>query len=410
MTDAGTTFDNKSDLRIGHTGYARVVVRDDAVLTTGRQVSGTNIGTGMLNVWNRGQFFTEGLAINSDSSASVSGATSYLQSTGDVFVAGDKAVLAVGDHASMSILAPSTSDPFNTGSVFVGAWKAGEASRLNVFYDGLMSVERDVVVGGGHIPLPATSQGIATVSNDGTLSVGGIVHLGGYTYEAFGNTYVEEGGVGELNVLNGGFVDVRGGTVRIHTRGELNISSGSMVVGNAPRPATGILHIANDGAVFSKGTIDAQVLNTGIYQSGLSPGDPYVNGDFTMGANGRLVLELGGITDDLVSQLDVNGVFNAAGTLELAFIDDFVPLAGELFVDLVSFKGWRGAFDQILVSGINPDWQYEPYLSGSGFSIRSISDGVAAVPGPSVLTLVALGLAILWCCSTERESMAEGPP
>ncbi|MBX9608326.1 MAG: hypothetical protein K2Y51_19060 [Gammaproteobacteria bacterium] len=158
-------------------------------------------------------------------------------------------------------------------------------------------------------------------------------------------------------------------------------------------------HLALEGTlggqvqVMQGGTLSgvgatATLQNDGTLAPGNSPGILHVLEDFVQGADGRLVIELGGPPESgLFDQLDIGASAILDGTLEIRLVDGFAPEAGMRF-EFLRAALVEGTFASIVMP------------VGSRFDLEYLSDRVvltanAAVPLPASGWGMLTGVAML---------------
>ncbi len=140
----------------------------------------------------------------------------------------------------------------------------------------------------------------------------------------------------------------------------------------------------------SGGTIEAMVENHGLVDVGQSPGVMNIEGDFTQGADGRLLIEIGGTAaGSEYDVLNVSGVAHLGGTLEIVLLDGFAPGLSDTF-DFLSALSFDGAFDQLILPLLGNGRQLELRFGPDG-----IGAVVTSVPLPGVTWLFVAGSAFL---------------
>ena len=112
---------------------------------------------------------------------------------------------------------------------------------------------------------------------------------------------------------------------------EVNVEDGG-VLAVGGKLTTDKVTIKPGGEAKGDGEIEAEVENNGSVKPGKSPERLTITGDFTQGADGVLVLEIGGPLSALEHDvLAVNGDAIIAGTVIIDFIDGFAPSVGQMF-------------------------------------------------------------------------------
>ena len=88
------------------------------------------------------------------------------------------------------------------------------------------------------------------------------------------------------------------------------------------------------GQVRGNGVIDANVSSNGLISPGTSPGALQITGNYVQNSDGKLLIELGGVS--IFDQLIVTGDATLAGQLTVSLVDSFIPTAGQSFTFLTS--------------------------------------------------------------------------
>ncbi len=131
--------------------------------------------------------------------------------------------------------------------------------------------------------------------------------------------------------------------------------------------ATSLVTIRNGGTVIAEriligaagtlmgngGTLIGAVENHGTIAPGESPGTLTIDGDFVQGADGVLVIEIGGAGPGEYDVLHVTGTATLGGTLKLELLNGFVPGAGSHFDFLTAglFAGDFAFYDLPSIGG-----------------------------------------------------------
>lgn len=92
--------------------------------------------------------------------------------------------------------------------------------------------------------------------------------------------------------------------------------------------------------------------------------------------------------------LQVHGDATLGGSLEILFLDGFLPKRGDLLAFLDVDGTLDGTFTDILLPGLAPGFEFVTQLSDGKFAIAALSDA-SAVPIPSSLALLGGSLLVL---------------
>jgi fibronectin-binding autotransporter adhesin len=136
-----------------------------------------------------------------------------------------------------------------------------------------------------------------------------------------------------INCTNFGLVQVNTGTLRfdgnfIQKSGQTVFNGGSYLFLNAAQLLGGTLQ--------GSGAITGSVSNNAVVSPGTSPGLISMTGNYSEGPNAHLAIELSGTTPGTgYDQLSVGGAATLRGSLDVSFVNGFVPAPGNVFTVLV---------------------------------------------------------------------------
>lgn len=255
-----------------------------------------------------------------------------------------------------------------------------------------------------------TNSSMGTVLNDGVLNVTttGTINNNGLLYNRATGVATVDG------IIN------NQGTVQ--NDNQLTVTANGLITGTGNytqniglTTVDGTLTQANTyiqgGKLGGGGTINGDVyleagtlglpagsINGNVYQTGgvLAPGDPAL-----MTINGNLQF-IGGTLDIKVAgagnldQVLVTGLTSiTGGTLELDFIDGFVPHTGDAFYFLLNNDLSALNFNNVTYTGLQPGFQFDLASDGTGIELQTLSDGTTPVPVPASVWMLGLGLTLL---------------
>ena len=353
-----------------------VLVDGDGSLLDIKYVSVGHVGKGTLDIQNSG--------VLSSSSISIGGNCEY--GTGEINLL--RGGLATAEELYMG----------------------GLSAELNVTQRGQMSIAGDAFVSSWY---PDDNSTINVNGENSRLEIGNDLHLGGEVWsDPEWGTFVDQGGQATLNVEDKGRVSINN-TLHLFNQATVNMNNptgGLVTIGDVSPFLAGLLDdygfvlVGNGGTLGGTGTINGHVFNLGgTVAPGFSPGIMTINGDYTQGIDGILNLEIGGLSTGLYDQLFVSGGVFLDGTLNLIFIDDFLPETGDWWSDLITFDSLTlGDNFNLMFSGIKNDWLYDAQFNATSFGIESLSDA-APVPEPSTLLLFGFGLVGMACYRHRRK-------
>lgn len=208
------------------------------------------------------------------------------------------------------------------------------------------------------------------------------------------------------------------GTVTIGTTGQFSVGGGAAYTQyDGATRVDGRLTARrveiHGGSVGGVGTITGSVFNWGgEIAPGTSPGTLTIAGDFTQDAGGALTLEFAGDRQGVTYDwLRITGHAHFGGTLNLRFVDGFLPLPGNSF-EAITFASWDGSqFDAINVFGAGAG-----YRVNSSYGTRGLTFGVelvsppalnAPVPEPATWGMLLAGLGAMgWTVRRRSQAVA----
>jgi DNA-binding beta-propeller fold protein YncE len=206
--------------------------------------------------------------------------------------------------------------------------------------------------GGGLI----TQDGGSLITQDGGTLIsehgGGVIsNDGGSLVAQGGGNLVAQGG-GNLVAQGGGNFDVSGGTAADSSGKVKAATAASGFIQTAGETDMNLIRITgpvtvNGGVLSGSGVIAGDLtVNGGYIAPGHSAGTIAVTGSFTQGANGTLILEKGGALPSQFDQLQVGGLANLGGKLDIKTINGYTPDPADTFSPL-GFGSVSGTFASV---------------------------------------------------------------
>jgi hypothetical protein len=170
-----------------------------------------------------------------------------------------------------------------------------------------------------------------------------------------------------------------------------------------------ITAIINGGTVTGNGTILAAVQNNGGNVTPTYGGAPstLTVGSYTQGSGGTLTIDL---TPGSSSVLAVNGNVALDGTVDFAALGGFTPATGDDFTFLTWTGTESGNFASIDLSGWTcPTGDTCTDVFGTdSLSLDITPSTVTTAPEPSVLLLLAMGIAVVAIFRKYRNTVRVG--
>jgi sugar lactone lactonase YvrE len=166
-------------------------------------------------------------------------------------------------------------------------------------------------------------QGLAAITNSGTCYLNGVVI--DLSSTSAGDAHMRADSAPTGFIQAGGVLDF----------GPLN--QAGTIIGDV---------VVNGGTITGSGAIIGNLTNnSGLIAPGHSAGILSVTGNYTQGANGTLLLEVGGnnANGPEYDQLQIGGTANLGGTLDVNAINGYTPASSDTFVP-ISYSSSTGNF------------------------------------------------------------------
>jgi fibronectin-binding autotransporter adhesin len=338
--------------------------------------------------------------------------TGGLSNSGTMNIGGDTAVqvlngefLQTGSHATTTV--------------------SGKGARLQVLAAGVNPVGMDIqaqttlnIVDGGYgcvgiggtgcytgaAGAPSSTDIKVNLTNEGTIEVG----------RSSSDTQSELQVSGDIKNTGAIYVDgqlyntgqvTQAGTAQIS--GTWDPSAFNQTGGSTELDGTLISPIVDvqGGSLTGDGTLQGDLTNDALVNPGLSGTALTVDGNYTQGPDGTLLIDIASLTD--FSSLDVTGNASLDGTVEFDFLNGYVPQASDTFafLDAASVSGDFSSFDFV---GIDcPGCTAGFDTADSTFSLQmSGLNPTASTPEPGTLGLLAMGLIALSLAARRRRLRA----
>ncbi len=325
-----------------------------------------------------GQITTAGIDVDDSSGNGLDGVTL----NGDLLLQSDHSQVNVSGGLTLNGTADLSGDAatliFNGGTQTLTASpgqtatvQMGDAeSFMAMFYGGQLTLDETVTVEGqGEIGYQGE-----TIINEGTIHANG----SGETLEISPGTFTNSG---TLRVSGGATLVLEGD---FQNYGGVELASGGLL--NATSLGASGLELLSGSSLLGEGTILGNLTNTdGAVAPGSSPGMLVLNGDYTQGSAGELLIGIGGLVQGLEYDfVDISGTALLAGSLRLELEDGFVPLLVDTFVILEADGGLSGTFDELIG------------LGGSQWNVSYLpTQVVVAFEGISVPEPGSLGMGVI---------------
>jgi len=316
-------------------------------------------GNGILNIENGGYVLSGGDAIvgsglSGEGTVTVSGSGStWWNSTG----------LTIGQWGSGAMTISNGGHVRNNTGIIA----SNNDSSGNVTVTGEGSIwtnNNDLILGGWGTTSATTGEGTLTISDGGTVIVGGTTSIHGFSNPS------------AINLLAGGTLQ----TQSLLGSSRLNWAGGNlMFTGTSGAVST----IPEDGTLGGTGTYTSNITNFGTVSPGFSTGTLTIDAD--LDNQGSILFEIADLLDHDV--LVVTGTAELDGILSLV-LDGYSPEEGDSFALL--------DFGTLVDDGYSFDFSEAELSAGLSWDTGSFNDdgSISVIPEPaqSVLLLGALAL------------------
>jgi T5SS/PEP-CTERM-associated repeat protein len=157
-----------------------------------------------------------------------------------------------------------------------------------------------------------------------------------------------DGGAGSVLVQNSGTLRA-GPLLFISPSGTVTLdSTGQIAVGRGAFAGPGTFSVTSGGKLLGSGTVQGDVVvAAGKFAPGGSPGNFTIDGSFQQQTGGEMDILIGGVTAGSgFCQVNITGDATLGGTLNVIFINGFIPPAGQT-VTILNAAGVSGTFAQV---------------------------------------------------------------
>jgi T5SS/PEP-CTERM-associated repeat protein/autotransporter-associated beta strand protein len=397
VTGTGTLWSNSGALFVGSAGGASLTVADGASVAASQiDLGGGGGGTGALTIGSGGapgflqsptvNFGPAGgtLAFNHNStnytfSPAISGAgTLSAIGSGRTILQGDNSAFSGSVDLHAGILALGSSNALGSASVTFRGNATLQAVAPNLIFTNATTVESNAIAGfdaggyrftvstditgaGGVLLSDSTGRGTLVLSGSNSYT-GGTTIGSGYLLldnpNAIGPGPITIGGssngaglIVDNQTLSVPYLTIdQNGLLHITRSGILN-SAGDVTINGGRIIDNGLLIAPNlrinaGGFLGGNGIVRANVFNNGTVSPGNSPDTLTIQGNYTQGAGGSILIEIA--SSSQFDRLVITGAASLSGTLEVLSYGGYKLNYGDQFQFLTASEGITGSFDSII--------------------------------------------------------------
>ena len=268
-----------------------------------------------------------------------------------------------------------------------GGSNGGQGARIQFEGDSTGGTARIVLAGNGFLTIaPHNAPGVTI----GSLEGSGIVFLGNnnLTVGSRNNSTLFSGVIqdgGSLTKIGTGTLTLSG--VNTYT-GATTVNAGKLVVDGSIMSA---VTVNSGGTLGGSGSTGSVTVNSGGM---VAPGGSqtlHINGNYAQNANGLLKIEVAGTDPNASGRLDITGSTTVNGTLEIRFVNGFLPASGQVF-KLFNVAGtFAGSFAQIIFPDLRAGFQFQAEFVNGSYQITALNDGVPATGFLNISTRMRVG-------------------
>src|SRR5205085_821457 len=149
--------------------------------------------------------------------------------------------------------------------------------------------------------------------------------------------------------------------------------------------------VNNGGTLGGSGIVGSVTVRSGGI---LAPGDSqalHINGNYAQSGGGVLKIEVAGADPTTSGRLNITGSATLDGTLEVRFVNGFLPVGGQVFKLLNVAGALAGSFAQIIFPDLRAGFQFRPEFVNGTYQITALNDGVAATGFLNISTRMRVG-------------------
>lgn len=279
--------------------------------------------------------------------------------------------------ANATLIANSGTEGGEGALILFAIESDGAAARLKVF--GNAQVDISGLFGTFYDPQNDPGTTIGSIEGDGMVFLGANrLSIGANDLNTTFSGVIQDGGIngqtgGSLTKIGAGTLTLSGANTYT---GATTINEGTLRVNGS---ITSAVTINQGGTLGGSGTTGSVTVESGgILAPGNSLGVLTINGSYTQKAGGVLKLEVAGADPGASDHLEIAGGATIDGTLEVHFLNGFVPVTGQVFKLFNVTGALAGSFEQIVFPDLRTGFRFNAEFINGSYQITALNDGVAA--------------------------------
>ena len=198
---------------------------------------------------------------------------------------------------------------------------------------------------------------------------------------------------GEESGITGTLTKIGTGTLTLSGTGSF---ASSVMINAGKLEMTGSLlyayYYVNEGGILAgSGTTGNVFVNRlGV----VAPGQQrtlHIDGSYEQNPEGVLRMEIAGTAPGAFDHLTITSEARLDGTLEVRFVNGFLPASGQVFKILHAGFGPTGSFARIIFPDLRAGFQFQPDFVNGTYQIVALNDGVAGTGFLNISTRMRVG-------------------
>jgi autotransporter-associated beta strand protein len=268
-----------------------------------------------------------------------------------------------------------------------GGISGGQGGGIHFAANATGATARVVLSGNGFLRIDAHNAPGVTI---GSLEGSGNVFLenNNLTLGSRNNSTVFSGVIqdgGSLTKIGAGTLTLSGANTYA---GPTTINAGKLIVNGS---VMGAVAINRGGALGGSGAAGSVTVNNGGTAAPSGSQTLHINGNYTQNAGGVLKIEVAGADPSASGLLDITGSATIDGTLEVRFVNGFLPVSGQIFKLMNVAGAFAGSFAQINFPDLRAGFQFQAEFVQGSYQIAALNDGVAATGFLNISTRMQVG-------------------